>query len=318
MAFGYRIFQFGLGRPYKPEERYDFDNVDLHSDLAYGLISSLLQDMSGSGDANQVRSTYFGIDAVRGGGWLFRIDATGGQYNRVRRVKDTKTNADLDSIKPGNAVVDDLPLLMIVPSYGRQGLIVAACEGRTHNAYPLQRGLEFRLKDRNLTLPIVSDIADATAWTEFLGQEDLEVTHVELIQTEVTSSRPTFGSSDSVSRARVRLTLADAQTKGNVLTRVREKVLGGQPLALTGVLGMSGLSDTDFDETRIVYVKDGREKSLSVATDYPHFIYPLDGTAAPTADELLSAAEANVEHLLTTMGIDFPANWHTGSGVSPL
>lgn len=318
MAFGYRIFQFGLGKPYKPDVRYSFDNVALHSDGARGVFRDALKAMIAVGDADSRRNQYFSVDSVHEGGWLFRIASNGGQYGRIRRVKDVSNNSERDPIGADHAVVDDLPLLLVVPSYGNQGLLIAATQGRSHNAFALQRTVEIKIRDKGLDMPLASDLADATAWNGYLGKTNLDVTHVELIQTEVDSSRPTFGKKGKISRARVLLTISDQQTKKSVLQRVKAKVLNNQPLGLTGVFGMQGLNDTDFDDYRIIYVQDGRERSLAVSTDFPHFIYPIDGNVAPTPDELLTKAKPDIEHLMTEMGINFPSDWDTGAGVTAL
>ena len=307
MAFGYRIFQVSIGRPHVPDVRYDFDNAALHSDGAIGLIKDTLRGLSGGADGD--RFTYFGIEAIRSGGWVISIDATGGQFGRTRRIKNTVTNVEKSPVSSTDAVVDDLPLILVIPSYGKQGILVAAVEGRSHNAYALQRELNLKLKAKSLTIKLASDLADATAWGSFLDQTDLDVTHVELIQTQVTSQRPTFGQSSKVSRARLLLTISDAATKSSVLTRVKAALTGGGALGLTGVFGMTGLDDGDFDDYRVIYVKDGREKSLTVSSDYPHFIYPLEGKQAPSADELAEASMSDVEHLMANMNINHPTDW---------
>ncbi|WP_420370271.1 hypothetical protein [Curtobacterium sp. L1-20] len=313
MAFGYRIFQVGVGKRQKPDVRFNFDNVGLHSNGALGLFEEALRSLVVSGNSDVHRSTYFTVDSAQAGGWLFRISASGGQFGRPRRVRDTTTGVEQTPIDSNHAVLDDLPMLLVVPDHGQQGLLVAACEGRSHNAFNLQRVIETKLKAKNLTMPLVSDLADAAAWQGFLNQTDIDVRHVELVQSALDPTRPTFGQAANVTRATVRLTIANAATKANVLSRVKAKVLNNRPLNLTGALGMT-LSDGDFDDYRVVYVQNGREKTLSVATDYPHFIYPLDGPTAPTVDDLLAASAPEVEHLMTEMGINHPTNWADAGG----
>jgi hypothetical protein len=308
VAFGYRLFQVEIGQYRKPEVRYDFDNVGLHSEGAFGLFRDTLASMIASSARDDDRLTYFGLDDVEYGGWVFQISASNGSYGRVRRVRNTSTNKDGKPLGKNDAVLDDLPLVLVIPSYGRYGLLVAATSGRTHNAFSFARAVDQKWRERGLAMKLVSDLADRTAWSTFLGQSDVDVTHVELIQSSVTPERPTFGTSGHVSRARVMLTLADSQTKKSVLDRVKDKVLRNKDLALAGVFGMS-LKDADFDDYGVLYVKDGRQKRLSISNDYPHFIYPLDGTTEPSASELASSAMSDVEYLMSEIGIKYPNTW---------
>lgn len=308
VAYGYRIFQVELGKRRAPSERYDFDNVGLHTDGAQGLFRDALKALIDSSTRDDDRLTYFGVDAVQHGQWSFLVDASNGQFGRVRRVRDTNTNADGTPIGASDAVLDDLPLLLIVPSYGKHGFIVAATAGRSNNAFPFVRALENHWKDRGLVLKLTTDMADRTAWATYLGQTNIDVTHVELIQSSIDGTRPTFGTPGHVSRARVTLTLADSLTKKTVIQRVRDKVLNNKKLALTGAFGMS-LNDSDFDDYRVLYVQDGRQKALSISNDFPHFIYPLDGTTPPTAAELAAAAVSDVEYLMGQIGMNFPSDW---------
>ncbi len=308
MAYGYRLFQVEIGKFRRPDVRYDFDNVGLHSEGAFGLFRDTLADLVESSARDDDRLTYFGVDDVRYGGWTFQISASNGQFGRERRVRNTTTNEDGTPIGANDAVLDDLPLVLIVPNHGRHGLLVAATSGRSHNAFAFARSIDQKWRDRGLSLKLVSDLADRTAWSTFLGQTDVDVTHVELIQTAVTADRPTFGSSGHVSRARVTLTLADQHTKQSVIQRVKNKVLNNQDLALTGVFGMA-LRDEDFDDYGILYVKDGRQKRLSITNDYPHFIYPIDGSTEPSAGELALAAVSDVQYLMDEIGIQYPSTW---------
>lgn len=308
MAYGYRLFQVEIGQFRRPDTRYDFDNVDLHSEGAYGLFKDTLAELVESSARDDDRLTYFGVDQVQYGGWTFQISASNGQFGRVRRVRDTATNRDGTPLGTNDAVLDDLPLVLVVPNYGRHGLLVAATAGRSHNAFSFARSMNQKWRDKGLSLKLVSDLADRTAWSTFLGQTDVDVTHVELIQTSVTPDRPTFGSSGHVSRARVMLTLADSHTKQSVIQRVKDRVLHNQDLALTGVFGMA-LRDEDFDDYGILYVRDGRQKRLSITNDYPHFIYPIDGVTEPTAAELALAAVSDVQYLMDEIGIEYPSSW---------
>jgi hypothetical protein len=313
MAFGYRLFQVEIGEYRKPDTRYDFDNVGLHSDGAIGLFRDTLATMVASSARDDDRLTYFGLDEVQHGGWVFEISASNGQFGRVRRVRNTTTNKDGTAIGKNDAVLDDLPLVLIIPNYGRHGLLVAATSGRSHNAFSFARAIDQKWRERGLSIKLVSDLADRTAWSTFLGQTDIDVTHVELIQTDLTAARPTFGKSSHVSRARVLLTLADTNTKKSVIKRVKDKVLNNQNLALTGIFGMA-LKDNDFDDVGILYVKDGRQKRLSISNEYPHFIYPLDGITEPSASELANASKSDVEYLMSAAGINFPSTWMPSAG----
>lgn len=308
VAYGYRIFQVELGQHRAPQKRYTFDNVGLHSEGAIGLFREALRSMVDLSARDDDRLTYFGVDGVSHGGWTFLIDASNGQFGRTRRVRDTSTNADGKPIGKNDAVLDDLPLLLVIPNYGQYGILVAATQGRSHNAFSFQRAIDNVWKDRGLVVKLTSDLADSTAWSTYLGQSNVDVTHVELIQSTVDGSRPTFGTPGHVSRARVTLTLADGQTKKTVIQRVRDKVLNNKALALTGAFGMA-LNDSDFDDYRVLYVQDGRQKALSISNDYPHFIYPMDGNTPPTAAELATAAMSDVEYLMSEIGINFPNTW---------
>jgi len=310
MPFGYRVFQFVIGQRNKPDEQHAFNNVDLHKDGAHGLLKEALQSLVSTGDANEQQSMYYTVDAVKEGGWVFQVQSSGGSYGRVRRVRDTATHADTAKIGEKDAVLDELPLLLVVPSYGRYGLLIASTEGRTHHAASLVRLLNMKLKNRKLILRLTSDMADSVAWRNFLNQPALNVTQLELTQSKLDQTRQDFGKPGSVTRAKVVLSLAqNKSTRSKVINAMRKALTGSGKFDFTGAVGMANLDADDFDDYKVVYVMDGRERSVSVAQDYPHFIYEVEGAAPPTPDELLTEAYGTADHLLTEMSIQKPPNY---------
>ena len=51
---------------------------------------------------------------------------------------------------------------------------------------------------------------------------------------------------------------------------------------MAGVVGLKGAAtDDDFDEQRLVYVQDGRQRTITVNQDWPALVYALDGDGEP-------------------------------------
>jgi hypothetical protein len=310
LPFGYRVFQFVISQRNKPNEKHEFSNVGLHSAGAQGLIEETLKTLINTGDADDQHSMYYAVDAVKRGEWVFQVQSSGGAYGRERRVRNTTTHADTGAIGEADAVLEELPIAVVVPPYGRFGLIIAATEGRSHHAASLVRLLNIKLAARKLYIRLTSNLADEVAWSTFLKQPDLNVTQLELTQTKLDQSRQDFGKPARVTRARLVLSLAqDKTTRGKIVDAMRKALTGSGKFDFTGAVGMSNLTSDDFDDYKVVYVKDGRERRVSVAQDYPHFIYEIDGKSPPSADKLLTEAYGTADHLLTEMNIQKPANY---------
>ncbi len=113
-----------------------------------------------------------------------------------------------------------------------------------------------------------------------------------------------------MTRAKLVLSLAqNKSTRAKIVDTMRKALTGSGTFDFTGAVGMSNFTSNDFDDYKVVYVKDGRERKVSVAKDYPHFIYEIEGDAPPTPDKLLTETYGTADHLLTEMNIQKSANY---------
>ncbi|WP_344861624.1 hypothetical protein [Amycolatopsis ultiminotia] len=281
-----------------------------------GLYPAALQaarDAMVRGEKDETRQHYTRISQVRQDAWGILLNVKGGEYGEPREVIDVDANApeeDPRQIGQSDAVLSDFYSLLIIPPYGHAGLLITEVKGRSHMTPATLRQLNFRLRDLGVFLRVTSDTVDAKAWSEFLEDDSVGVTGVELVQSSQSPDRTRF-TTENVRRSRLHLDLEDgSQVKARVVDALRA-MIGLEPRRpqLVGLVGLRDFDDEDFDEERIITVCDGKERKIDVRSSWPKFTYAID------TEERLSAAEFVQEVLpaaldsLRLLNVDVAPNW---------
>ncbi|MCM3516240.1 hypothetical protein [Nocardioides sp. P86] len=319
MSYGFRIFKIKFTPDRKLAPDLHFDNPLFGPDGARGAVASACTKLhQSSGDADTKKGAYFKVVEAQEGGWMIAVLGSGGSFGIQRDVIDTTTGQYKAPIAPDDAVLDRMHLLLLIPPNGDSGLLVAETSGRSHLTPGLTRALNLHLKGRGVKLRLEDDFTDAEAWSQFLDQSNIDVKAVELVQTHKPAQGVSFGDK-SIARAVVTLQLAKgAQAKSGLLKELKKAHKKGSKPQLTGLIGLQAAADDDFDEQRVVYVQNGRQRRITVASSWPAFIYEL-GDTPPSRQELLDGCRSEVQHLLTQMQIGRPNDWWpTGANMKAL
>lgn len=309
MSYGFRIYKIKFTPVRKLSPDLQFDNPAFGKDGAMGAVSSACAAlMQGSGDADPKKGAYFKVVDAKHGGWVVAVQGSGGSFGVARDVVDTTTDQYKAPIGADDAVLDRMQMLLVIPRSGDSGLLVSETSGRSHLTTGLTRALNLHLKGLGVTMRLEDDFTDAEAWNQFLGQSNIDVQALELVQTHKPQQGVSFGDK-SITRAVVTLQLAKgAQAKMGLLKELKSAHKHGKKPKLTGLIGLQVAGDEDFDEQRVVYVQNGRQRRITVASSWPVFIYEL-GETPPSLQEVLDGCRSEVQHLLTQMQIGRPADW---------
>lgn len=309
MGYGFRIFKVRFTPVRKMTPDLQFNNPHFGQAGAYGAISAACSALvSGGGDADQKKGSYFRLRDARKSMNLIVLEGSGGMFGTARDVVDITTDAFKPAIVATDAVLERMKMLLVIPDSGDSGLLVSETKGRSHLTSSLIRTLNTRLRPLGVQMRLDSDFTDAEAWNNFLDGTSIDVKALELVQTHKPSQGVQFGDK-SVARAVISLQLAPgAQAKSKLLKELRKAFKKGAKPKLTGLLGLKAAGDDDFDEQRVVYVENGRRRSIKVAADWPAFIYDL-GDIPPSTQDLLDGCRSEVQHLLAEQQINLPQGW---------
>jgi hypothetical protein len=311
MYHGYKLSRLILTPPYRPTEELAFDNPVFGPEGARGFLADVVAEiLGGQGVADERDSSYFRVDKADLGGWVLAIQGSGGSYGEPREVVNTRSHAARGSIGVDDAVLQHLTFLMVIPPSGTSGVLVSEVRGRSHLTAGLLRRLKNHLLDKGVAIRLESNIADEVAWNDFLDEDNVDVRSVELTQRNLSSDRTNFGSPKNVSRARLILDLSnDPDLKRGVFERIRDSRSTGKLAKLTSLVGIQMVDDDDFDEQKIVYVQDGRERSIRVTATWPSFTHDIDSAVVPDLGTILSAAQTDTANVLQVMGVDRQSGW---------
>lgn len=311
MTYGFQLLGLTITRTYK-HDPMAFDNAVFGKGGARGYLARVLAEIitAGQGDADAQRSTYFRINTAKMGGWTLYTEASGGAFGEVRDIVDTNTHTKSGTIAYSDAVLQQMTMVMVVPPYGDQGLLIAETRGRSHLSTSLFRRLNNRLKSDGLYVRFDHSVADSVAWEDFLSRDEVDVNSIELVQKNRSADRTNFGDNKRVSKATLTIKLSDDRsTKERVIAALRPSIKAKTMAKLTGVVGLTSVTDDDFDEQRVVYVEDGRERKLNVTAGWPIFTYPIDTPGQPSASEFLTAAQEPAADILRSLDINLQQAW---------
>ena len=310
-TYGYRVMELVLTPP-RRQERIAFTEPEMSGGL-YNSVLAAAQDARLAGEKDATRSRYTRISRVRHDAWGILLTVKDGEYGELREiidVDDGNPNAPTRQVGRSDAVLSDFYVLLIVPPYGCTGLLISEIKGRSHLTPETLRQLNFRLRNEGLWLRATSDTVDAYAWNEFLSDDRVGVTAIELIQTTQSPDRTHF-TNENVKRAKLQIDLIEgSSTKQRILAALRE-MTGNSPRRpkLAGIVGLRNFEDEDFDEEHIVTVRDRRERKIDVTSNWPRFTYPIDSTDRLSEEEFVREVSGTAYDALKLLNVDVAGNW---------
>ncbi|MFF1614846.1 hypothetical protein ACFVYA_44410 [Amycolatopsis sp. NPDC058278] len=279
----------------------------------YQAVLRAAKDAMARGEKDETRRHYTRVSQVRSDAWGILLNVKGGEYGEPREVIDVDSDEpeeDPRQIGQSDAVLSDFYSLLIIPPYGDAGLLITEVKGRSHLLPQTLRQLNYRLRDLGVFLRVTSDTVDARAWSEFLSDDSVGVTGVELVQSRPSPDRTRF-TEENVRRSRLHLDLEDgSQVKARVIDALRA-MIGQEPKRpqLVGLVGLRDFEDEDFDEERIVTVYDGKERKIDVRSSWPRFTYAIDTDSRLTAEQFVREVASTALDSLKLLNVDVAANW---------
>jgi hypothetical protein len=312
MSYGYQIFGVSLTPVRRPGEKINFNNSMFGSKGARGYLADHVAALlaQGQGASDPRRGTYFRLDNGKTGGWTVVLEASGGAFGEQREVVDTTTHATSSTIGLNDAVLQSMTMILMIPPYGDTGFLVSETRGRSHLTSGLYEAMKVRTSARGLLMRLDRSISDEVAWNAYLNRTSVDIKSLELRQKTRSRDRTNFGNDRRVASATLSLRLRnDADTKRSLIDVIRPSAKSGKLAKVASVVGLENISDDDFDEQTVIYVENGRERRLNVTQNWPAFIYPINGTTAPTTEDVLDEALSDVAGICDDIGLDRSDDW---------
>ncbi|MFG3618057.1 hypothetical protein [Nocardia sp. NPDC047654] len=310
-TFGYRVMELYVTPLRKPDDRVPFTEPQATTGLRSAVLK-VIEDASSAGQKDDGKSIYTRISVVKESGWGILLTAQGGDYGERREIFDVESGNPDDpprEIKLSDAVLKDFHILFIIPPYGVSGLMISEVRGRSHLTAPICAMLNSRLRQYGICIRLTSDLVDAQAWSEFLSDEGVGITGVELVQSTRSADRTAF-TQENVKSARLQLSLVDgSEVKRRILSAVRAMRDSNKPPKLAGIVGLRGFKDEDFDEQQVITVHDGRQRKIDVTSSWPRFTYPIDTDEPISAREFVEAVISTAKIALDNLNVDLSAQW---------
>ncbi|GAB3565977.1 hypothetical protein GCM10027445_12050 [Amycolatopsis endophytica] len=311
-AYGYRVMEV-YATPLRKTDRIAFTEPESKGGLRVTVLEAA-ETAKAAGQKDEKRGHYTRISGVRSSAWGVLLTTKGGEFGEPREVIDVDAE-DIEEaprlIKRSDAVLSDFYMLLIIPPYGDRGLLISEIKGRSHLTAQTLRQINFHLQPSGLKLRVTSDTVDANAWNEFLSEDNVNVTSIELVQSNKANDRTHF-TTENFKRARLQIDLVDNSEPKRKITKVLKEIAKNpsQRPRLAGIVGViSPFGDDDFDEENIVTVKDGRERKLEVSSGWPKFTYPIETDERLSESEFVDEVLPVAHDSLVLLNVDVAADW---------
>lgn len=309
MRQGFRVFEL-VSTPLRSWDRIDFGEPGPNG------LRSLLEDAARTrlqaGERNERTSTFTRFDLVRTGGLGIFISTSGGLFGEHAEIVDSENGSPTGTVSVNDAILREFRTLLLVPSQGDAGLLIAEVRGRSHHTPGLLKLINYTLQRHNIKIRVYSELTDAHAWTEYIASDEVGVRGVELAQKTQSPDRTTF-TNENVKKSTLRIDLDDSTEVKNRLTDAMRTLVGRDRthprLALSGVVGLRNFTDEDFDEEKILAVVDGREKKINVSSNWPSFVYDFESEDRPENEEFMEEVLSVAERTMQEMNVDLARDW---------
>ncbi|WHP18804.1 hypothetical protein [Cellulomonas sp. ES6] len=300
--------------PYgRPQDNLDLDDARFGNGGGLAYLRDTAVALLAQGHDDERRSTYTEFSEVHPSHLGVLSIVQGGEYGESRTLVDRVTKARR-AITVDDAVLSDARVVLVVPEHGQDAVMVSEVKGRTHHTAGFVTRVNTRLKGDGLSLRLRREVADGVAWGKFLADQDAGIVGVEFAQSVRRSEdRTPFATGGGLTAARLRFALSST---GDVAQGIIGRLRGASPeqslrdqLDLATVVGLRDYHDEDFDEQRIIVVKDGRERTINVSQALPSFTYVFADDERPDHQGFLDQSRGAVLDLFQELGVELPPQW---------
>lgn len=320
MRLGYKVFGLQV-TPIREFTPLTLDDSAFGDDGARGLLTETLREAIGAekGQKDEKRRQFTRFDRLTTSNWAIALKVSGGPFGELAEVYNFEGKVRVP-IEPSDALLSPTRLIFVVPPDGVTALLITEIHGRRNPTPQVINRLNEKLKPTGLCIRTVRDIVDGLAWHNYLQQDNVAVKGVELVQLGGRAGRA-FATSDTVTKARLSLSFRQgAAARYQVLAALAGRTQRDslRKLKLAGLVGLSVVSDDDFDEETLVIVADKQERKIRVTHGWPEFTYSLPPDQL-SMEDLLAEVKQTATDDLRALDVELPSVgwWPNPNELSP-
>lgn len=310
--FGYKVAAFRIAQSGKPADYFSLDNPSFGEGGFIELLEELIDKIVASkGRADESRGDYLRIDEQTKSHWGLALKVSGGAYGEDLEIVDILNHEPRGRVSSSHALLREGHVILIVPPYGYEGLMITESVSGHHHGVPLQRVLGRKLRDdHKLSIQIMHEIADTVAWGSVLEEGKASVAEVTFVDNKPSSDGTRFTNRAGVKSTKLTYTFdKGSRTQKEISKALIKAAREKQNVGLLGILGATGLEDGNFDEQQAVIIEDGERRRITVTKDFPRFIYHLATETKLDATDFAKEVKSAAEATLRAYQLDLPTRW---------
>lgn len=318
-TYGFKISVLEITKPQFPSQPYQMDDGAFGDEGALGFLESRIGALLARGQVDERTGVYVRIISnTRSNRGLLVVGASG-TYGSERPTEDRRNGRPGPTLDPDHVVLAPLKVVLLVPEYGHQIVMVSEVHGRSHLTSGLVKQLNNSIRSLGFTIRVRRDVADGLAWARFLDDPDSGIIGIQLASKSVGVDGVPLVSGRGVTNLDLRLGLdpnsSEARSIGERLKRIfgaAGRAQGPQQfdqISLAQIVGLQDYGEGEFDDEKVVVVENGRERKINVSRGLPSFVYPIEADAPPDVPTLRSHAEPVAQELFDDLDIDLPTKW---------
>ncbi|MGX5356845.1 hypothetical protein [Kocuria sp. KH4] len=311
-SFGYKIATFAVTPNYRPDDRLTFDSPDFGGEGIIGWLENFLTNMcAANGDADERRSDFLKVRRVQRAGWCLVVDVRGGSYGDDLTIVDSTTGADRGRVEATDALLREGRVVMVVPEYGTQGLIVTEVKSNKHHLVPFSNRLSRLMRDETgKVLRVGHEVADSVAWAKLFERGEAQVSELIFTSNNPAERRHRLPGDEAASKLQLVLSIArGTRTQERISRRILESARRNRSVGLLEAVGRADFNDDDFDTVSATVVEDGAGRKISIGESLPRFVYMLDTEDRLSLNEFLDETREAAEDTLRELDIDLARDW---------
>lgn len=310
--YGYKVAAFRIAQNGKPADYFSMDNPSFGQEGFIELLGTVIDQLVATkGRADESRGDYLRIDTQNKSNWGLVLKVSGGAYGEDLEIVDVVNHEPRGRITSSHALLREGHVILIVPPYGYEGLMITEAISGHHHGVPLQRVLDRKLRDdQKLSIQITHEIADTVAWSSVLEEGKASVAEVTFVDNKPSSDGTPFTNRAGVKSTRLTYTFdKGSKTQKEISKALIRAAREKRNVGLLGILGASGLDEDKFDEQQAVIVEDGERRKITVTKEFPRFIYNLDTDVKLSPADFANEVKGAAESTLRAYNIDLPRQW---------
>lgn len=316
-TFGFKAAVFTVTPKRRPLDGLPFDFAAFGEGGLWKYLDTALRSaVSLTGHDDERKESYLRLDSVTSGGRLICVTASGGAYGDRAEIVDRVTGQSRLQVVADDAVLRDARTLLVVPGYGSQGVLLTEVRGRHHLMPSMVRRITTLLDAVPAVMRVDREIADDLAWATAFDNGTVQASELELVQRTRPNDRTLLTDNPAATKAKLTISLdKTTETAGrlvNAIQALKGQHPDGQDMSaqFTGIVGLRGYDDDDFDERHLVVVQDRQRRSINVTHGWPTFVYSFqEQTERPSIETFLTDTLGVAASILGGMSVDMPDGW---------